>query len=35
VVERVLVRDGGVRLATGPGIPSVDGSVPLWRLVGR
>jgi Family of unknown function (DUF5719) len=35
VVERVLVRDGGVRLATGPGIPSVDGSVPLGRLVGR
>ncbi len=35
VVERVLVRDGGVRLATGPGIPSVDGSVPLGRLAGR
>jgi hypothetical protein len=35
VVERVLVRDGGVRLATGPGIPSADGSVPLGRLVGR
>ena len=35
VVERVLVRDDGVRLAVGPGIPGIDGSVPLGRLVGR
>lgn len=35
VVERVLVRDDGVRLATGPGIPGIDGSVPLEHLVGR
>jgi hypothetical protein len=35
VVERVLVRDDGVRLAVGPGIPSIDGSVPLGRLPGR
>jgi hypothetical protein len=35
VVERVLVRDDGVRLAIGPGIPGADGSEPLGRLVGR
>jgi hypothetical protein len=34
VVERVLVRDDGVRSAVGPGIPSIDGSVPLGRLAG-
>jgi hypothetical protein len=34
VVERVLVRDGGVLLATGVGIPSLDGSVSLSRLAG-
>jgi hypothetical protein len=33
VVERVLVHDG-VRSATGIGIPSADGSVPLTRLGG-
>jgi hypothetical protein len=35
VVERVLVRDDGTRLAVGPGIPGIDGSLPLGRLVGR
>ena len=33
VVERVLVREGGVRLAAGVGIPSVEGAVPLGELV--
>jgi hypothetical protein len=35
VVERVLVGESGVALGTGAGIPSVDGSVALDRLVGR
>ncbi len=35
VVERVLVEEGGVHLAAGVGIPSIDGSVSLGRLVGR
>ena len=33
VVERVLVRDG-IRSATGIGIPSADGSMPLTLLAG-
>jgi hypothetical protein len=35
VVERVLVGDGGLDLAAGVGIPSVDGAVPLGRPGGR
>jgi hypothetical protein len=35
VVERVLVGANGVALGSGVGIPSVDGSVALDRLVGR
>jgi hypothetical protein len=35
VVERVLVGENGVALGSGVGIPSVDGSVALDRLVGR
>ena len=35
VVERVLVEEGGVHLAAGVGIPGIDGSVSLGRLVGR
>ena len=31
VVERVLVGEGGLALAAGVGIPSVDGSAPLGR----
>jgi hypothetical protein len=34
VVERVVLRADGVRLATGPGMPSVEGAVPLGSLVG-
>jgi hypothetical protein len=34
VVERVVLGEGGVRLATGLGIPSVEGAVPLGSLVG-
>jgi hypothetical protein len=35
VVERVLVGEGGLALAAGVGIPSVDGSAPLGRPVDR
>jgi hypothetical protein len=34
-VERVLVGEGGLALAAGVGIPSVDGSAPLGRPVDR
>ncbi|MGH9231571.1 MAG: DUF5719 family protein, partial [Acidimicrobiales bacterium] len=34
VVERVAMGEDGVRLATSPGIPSVEGAVPLGSLVG-
>jgi Family of unknown function (DUF5719) len=34
VVERVVLGEDGLRLATGPGIPSVDGAVPLGRMLG-
>jgi hypothetical protein len=33
VAERVVVGDRGLRVAAGVGIPSVDGAVPLGRLV--
>jgi Family of unknown function (DUF5719) len=34
VVERAVLGEDGVRLATGPGIPSVGGAVPLGRTLG-
>jgi hypothetical protein len=34
VVERTVLGEDGLRLATGPGIPSVGGTVPLGRLLG-
>jgi hypothetical protein len=34
VVERVVLGEDGVRLATGVGIPSVEGAVSLGSLVG-
>jgi len=35
VVELVVVGQGGLRLATGVGIPSGEGAVPLGELLGR
>jgi hypothetical protein len=34
VVERGELGEDGLRLATGPGIPSVGGAIPLGRMLG-